>query len=314
MNALPASARTRTGGPRWDSMSAATPWRVLRARGATDQHDPPVYTAVPGTGAAEVERSHLNRRHAVLVLTVLAAAVGVALAPRLPQPAAYHLFADQRAVLGIPNGLDVLSNLPFAIAGVWGLAVVVDGHDGRACAFAEPWLRWPYATVFLGSLLTGLGSAWYHLAPDNARLVWDRLPMSIGFMGLVTAQLAERASPRFARQLFLPLLLLGAGSVLYWYWSELQGAGDLRLYGFVQFGSLLVVVLLLLLYRARQSGTGYLVAALAAYTAAKAFEFADARIFAMVGVLSGHTLKHLAAAAGVVCLAAMLRVRQRGDS
>ncbi len=255
----------------------------------------------------------MNLRHSVLVVTVLVAAIGMALGPRIPQPAAYHLFADRRVVLGIPNGLDVLSSLSLTIVGAWGLAVVLRDHLDRAATFPEPWLRWPYATVFLGSLLTGIGSAWYHLAPDNARLVWDRLPMTMGFMGLVTAQLAERLSLRFARRLFLPLLMLGAGSVLYWYWSELEGAGDLRPYGLVQFGSLLVVVLLLL-YPARQSGNGYLIAALVAYAVAKVFELVDAWVFAMGAFISGHTLKHVAAAAGVACLVAMLRARQHRDS
>jgi len=77
----------------------------------------------------------------------------------------------------------------------------------------------------------------------------------------------------------------------------------------VQFGSLLVVVLLLWLYPARYSGTGYLAAGLAAYAAAKGLEIADRSIFALGHVVSGHTLKHLVAAGGVACLAWMLRAR-----
>jgi len=161
-----------------------------------------------------------------------------------------------------------------------------------------------------GVALTTLGSSYYHLAPDNARLVWDRLPMAVGFMGLLTALFAERVSLTAAKWLFVPLLAAGAASVGYWHWSELQNAGDLRPYLLVQFGSLLVVVLLLVLYPARYPGTGYLVAGLAAYAAAKGLEVADRPIFALGHMVSGHTLKHLAAAGGVARLAAMLRARR----
>ena len=137
--------------------------------------------------------------------------------------------------------------------------------------------------------------------------------MTIGFMGLLTAIVAERVSVGVARRLFVPLLAAGAASVAYWYWSELQGAGDLRPYGLVQFGSLLVVVLLLFVCPARYPGSGYLFAGLGLYAAAKAFELADARILALGQIVSGHTLKHLVAAGGVACVVAMLRVRAKPE-
>lgn len=250
-------------------------------------------------------------RHSILILTVLGTGVAVFAWPPLPQPSAYHLFADQRSFLGIPNCLNVLSNLPFAIVGLLGLTATL-GHDpSRTPPFSDPWERWPYAALFAGVGLTTLGSSYYHLAPDNARLVWDRLPMSVGFMGLLTALLAERPSLSVSKWLFGPLLLVGVASVRYWYWSELQNAGDLRLYLLVQFGSLLLVVLLLVLYPARYPGTGYLVVGLAAYAAAKGFELADQEVFALGQIVSGHTLKHLAVAGGVACLVAMLRARTR---
>ena len=168
-------------------------------------------------------------RHSILLFAALAAIVAVFARPAVPQDLAYHHFADQRSLLGIPNCLNVLSNVPFAIAGLLGLMTTMRGGDERGT-------RWPYVALFAGVALTTLGSGCYHLQPDNARLVWDRLPMTVGFMGLLTALLAERISVTVSRWLFGPLLLLGAGSVLYWYWSELRHAGDLRLYILVQFG------------------------------------------------------------------------------
>jgi hypothetical protein len=246
-------------------------------------------------------------RHLILALAVLGT-IGVAMAvPPVPQPLAYHEMADRRTIAGIPNAFNVLSNLPFAIVGVLGL-IAVGGGRGRV-PFVDPWQRRPYAALFAGVALTAVGSSYYHLAPDNARLVWDRLPMTIGFMGLLTAVIGERIGVRPARRLFVPLLLTGAGSVGYWWWTETSGAGDLRPYAVVQFGSLLAVLLLLALYRSLQADGRYIVVGLAAYAASKGFEAADAWFLQRGQIVSGHSLKHLAAAGGVWCVVAMLRAR-----
>ena len=250
-----------------------------------------------------------NPRHAALALAVTLACAGLLALPPIAQDPAYHRLADQRVLLGISNALNVLSNLPFGIVGLLGLATVFGRGAGRAGPVVGPGAAWPYGVLFAGVALTMAGSAYYHLAPDDARLVWDRLPMTAAFMGLVTAMLAERVSPRLGRLSLGPLLVLGVSSLAYWYWSELRGAGDLRPYILVQFGSLLVVLLLLVLYPARYPGTGYLVAGLGLYAGAKLFEAADAEVYAFGHVVSGHTLKHLVAAAGVACVVAMLRAR-----
>jgi hypothetical protein len=251
----------------------------------------------------------INIRYAVLIVVVIAAAGGVFSLPPIPQDLAYHAFADRRTMAGIPNALNVLSNIPFLVAGGFGLAVL-RVHRARM----QPWQRGAYAALFGGTALAGFGSAYYHLAPDNARLVWDRLPMTVGFMGLLTAMIGERVSERAARRLFVPLLVLGAVSVAFWAWTEGQGAGDLRLYGLVQFGSLAVVLLLLAVYRATQPGTVYLFAGLGAYAVAKVFEALDAQTYALGQIVSGHTLKHVAAAVGLAFIAAMVRHRGRGTA
>jgi hypothetical protein len=250
----------------------------------------------------------VTTRRAALVAGAILVGLAAAAADPIPQPPAYHAFADQRRIVNVPNGLDVLSNLTFAIAGVAGLATVAGRRTSGPAAFDDAWDRWPYAALFLGVALTSAGSAYYHLAPDNARLVWDRLPMTLGFMGLLTALLAERVSRPAARRLFVPLMLAGVLSVVYWYWTELRLAGDLRPYLAVQFGSLLLVVLVLALFPKSGRRTSYLVAGLGMYAAAKGLELWDAEIYvALGGAVSGHTLKHLIAAIGPACVVASLR-------
>ena len=225
----------------------------------------------------------------------------------IPQDPAYHRFADTRRVLGVPNGLDVLSNAGFAIVGLAGLAATL-GQRSRA-AFDDPWTRVPWATLFAGTLLTAAGSSYYHLAPDDARLVWDRLPMTVAFMGLLAAVLAERVGVAVARRAFVPLLVFGAGSVVYWYATEVRGAGDLRPYALVQFGTLLAIVALLARRRGPRPDARFLGAGLFAYGVAKVLEAADAEVLALTGVVSGHALKHAVAAAGIACLAAEIARR-----
>lgn len=245
-------------------------------------------------------------RHWLLALALVAVVVAVVLSPPVPQDPGYHSFADQRTLAGIPNALNVLSNLPFAFIGIAGLAVTFR----RSTRFNFPWERWPYAALFAGTALTAVGSSYYHLAPDNARLVWDRLPMTIGFMGFLAATVAERIGVRPARLLFVPALMFGAASVFHWHWTEVSGAGDLRWYGLVQFGSLMTIALLLTLYQPTYTCTNLIIAGLAAYALAKVFELGDGAIFNAGRIISGHSLKHLSAAAGVAFLVAALSRRR----
>ncbi len=227
----------------------------------------------------------------------VAAAALLAAVPRVAQDVVYHRFADTRTVFGLNNGLNVLSNLPFLLVGLWGLARVLSAPAGSpGCSFIEPRERWPYVSVCAGVALTGLGSAYYHWAPDNARLVWDRFPMTLVFMGMLAAVVAERVNVTAGLALLLPLAAAGLGSVVYWHASEAAGRGDLRPYALVQFFPALAIPLLLWLAPARYTRGGDLLAVLLIYGVAKLFEALDGRIFALGQGVSGHSLKHLTAA------------------
>ncbi len=225
------------------------------------------------------------------------------IASPLGQDPAYHAFADQRTLFGIPHFWNVVSNLPFMLVGALGLRTVA---GARTSPLYAAWL-----TVFTGVFLTGVGSAWYHLSPHNGSLFWDRLAMAIGFMGLVAVVLGEYVSARLAKLALLPLLLAGAGTVVYWLYSESLGAGDLRPYALAQF--LPVIVLpLVVITRLKRSDLGqYLMFVFLAYAVAKAAEVYDHEVYTATQFVSGHTLKHLLAALGLFALVVGLRRRQR---
>jgi len=154
--------------------------------------------------APERRENVAKRTWTIIGFTLLSIAAAFLL-PAVPQPAAYHDFADRRAGFGIENVLDVVSNGAFLLAGIAGLAVVL--RPRTRFEFAAE--RWPYGLFFLGVLLTAAGSAYYHLAPDNERLFWDRLPITIALMALISAQVVDRVSVRAGLALLGPALLPG---------------------------------------------------------------------------------------------------------
>lgn len=225
---------------------------------------------------------------------VLAAAIVAWIGlPRIAQDPAYHGFADQRVWLGIPRAADVVSSVPIAVVGLLAVLRLVAGVTGLSAATrASLWC------LAVGLLFTGAGSVWYHLAPSDATLAWDRLPMTLAFAGIVGAALAVRVGERVARAVLPALVLLGFVSVMYW-----RMTGDLSLYAIVQGGSALAVVSLAWLVRNARDPFpwGWVIAF---YALAKLAEFGDAAIWqATGGLVAGHAIKHVAAAcAGVAAL------------
>ena len=251
----------------------------------------------------------LSRTNGIALM--LGMALGVAVLalrlPPMPQPASYHQFADQRPWLGIPNFANVASNLVFALVGLWGLRLLLR-RDTLKNAFLESRERRPYILAFVGLLLTAVGSACYHLAPNNSRLVWDRLPMTIVFGSLIAVVIAEFINLEAGLKLLPFLIAIAAGSVLQWYYDELRGHGDLRIYAAVQVYSALVLPLPLLL-KSRYSRRSDFVIVFGFYALAKLFELADKSIFRFGHFVSGHTLKHLAAAMAGYWVLVMLKRR-----
>ena len=248
-------------------------------------------------------------RRKLAILIGFAVLIGIAfpLVPPIPQSLQYHNFADHRTILGVPNFWNVVSNLPFAICGIIGLAFLSTAQGKQSCEFRSE--RWAYVFFFAALIPTFVGSSYYHLNPNNSTLVWDRLPMSIGFMAILAAVIAERVDTKIGTRLLIPLVVLGIASVLFWHWTETGGAGDLRFYAVVQFFPMLAIPFMVLFFSSRYSRGKYLLILAGFYAAAKVFEFYDQAIFSASHVLSGHTLKHFGSAAGTYWVVIMLRRR-----
>jgi hypothetical protein len=233
----------------------------------------------------------IRKKLLYLAVSTLVLAVLACLLPRTAQDLAYHHFADTRSWLGISNAWNVLSNIPFLAVGIYGLWLV-----RRSAASGA--LKVIFLVVFLGVALTGFGSGWYHLAPGNERLVWDRLPMVIIFMAFLAAVIAGWAGELAGLVLLVPLLLVGVWSVLWWAHTEGLGRGDLRFYGFVQFYPMLVTPVLLLLQKRSAANTSdprlLLLWVVFWYLLAKAAEHWDKAVYENTGFISG---QHLLAAA-----------------
>lgn len=229
------------------------------------------------------------------------------------QDPGYHRFADQRIIFGIPHFGDVLTNLPFVLVGALGIYQVLrlsgPAPDGP---FRENRERIPYAVLFAALALTGFGSGYYHWMPENATLFWDRLPLTFLFMSLFAIAIGERVSAALGRWLFIPLLCIGAGSMLVWRMGEGAGAGegDLRLYGMVQFYPMLAIPLILVSFPPSYTHGVYFWGVGGFYAAAKLAELLDHQIYALNGLVTGHNLKHCLAAAGCWGLVMMLRRRR----
>lgn len=250
----------------------------------------------------------LSRREGLLAGFVTLLWVLALASPALPMPSLLAPdFADGRGWHGLPNALDVLSNLPFAglgLAGLWRLhrldhgIRVEPGMDERASDSLDcAWL------FFAGLLLTAAGSAFFHLHPDAHRLAADRAGMVVAFAGLIGLAACERVSPRAgwaAAWCALAGGLLAAACA-----SE---TGNVLPWALVQFGGMALVLVLAFTPRVSGALRMNLGAVIACYALAKLLELGDHAIYeATSHLVSGHTLKHLAAALAALPVLAMVR-------
>jgi hypothetical protein len=238
----------------------------------------------------------------LFLLFILCVAVFYMQQPAIPQSLSYHQFADQRTLIGIPNFWNTVSNLAFLLVGLIGIQQLSQNKNMVFRAHQEKIAYWIF---FIGAIAISLGSAYYHWAPDNAHLVFDRLPMTLAFMSIISAILNERISTSLSWLLW-PLLLMGLASVFYWYAKD-----DLRLYLFVQFSPMICIPFILMLFPAPYTQAKYLWLCLLFYLLAKILEKTDMEVYRLTHqLISGHVLKHLMAAIGMGFIILYLRKRQ----
>lgn len=207
-----------------------------------------------------------------------------------------NVFADTRLWLGIPNAMDVLSNLPFAIFGAWGIYQL----NGNAMTQSQARLL---QCFFSGLLLTTLGSMAYHLSPSNDTLLWDRAGMTVAFAGVLGLAATDRVSEPAGQ--WLAVGTLSAAALALWVWKS---TGDVLPWSVVQFGGMLIVVVLAC-FSLRTGGLGVsLVALIGFYGIAKVLESTDHAVFDATGQwLSGHSLKHVVASLAALPLLKVCR-------
>lgn len=236
-------------------------------------------------------------RHIVLLAIAVGSLAFMLSMPPWPQDLSYHNFADQRAFFNVQNFMDVMSNVPFLFVGIAGMRLGFSMTIGSRPA---------WFCFFSGVAIVSAGSAYYHWNPTNDALVWDRLPMTIGFMGLFVALVAEFVEMRLVRWLLLPALVAGMVSVLYWHWFD-----DLRFYAWIQLIPLLTIPAVMLLFKPMYSHQWLLLLALAFYVLAKISEAYDKEVFTFTqNLMSGHSIKHLLAATGCYSVFVMLNARK----
>ena len=246
----------------------------------------------------------MQRRLLPLYALAILAVILAILLPPIAQDPGYHKFADRRGWFGIPLFWNVVSNLPFALAGLYGLWI------WPRSKWDQPADRWPWLVIALASVLIGFGSGYYHWNPNNTTLFWDRLPMTLFFMGVLGAAIMERIHARVGLFLLLPFLALGVLSVEVWRRGELTGVGDLRFYVLVQFYPMLALPVILWLFPSRYSHAAMIWKTGGYYVLAKVAEAFDRGIFDLTnGAISGHTLKHFLGAYAVFVAMRMLHLR-----
>jgi hypothetical protein len=241
---------------------------------------------------------HLSRAERICVGVLAAVLIAWVLMPAIAQDPLYHAFADQRTWLGIPHAADVLSNLALLAVGTFGIATLASTRRERSTRATEAGL-WCVAVGFVG---TAIGSAWYHLEPDDTALAWDRLPMTVIFTGILGTAIAQRVGENVARAALAVIFELGVASIVCW-----RLTGDLSLYLTLQYGGIAALLLLLLVTKRRDDPFSW-PWLLAWYALAKLAEVGDRAVWdATGGIVGGHMLKHVFAAIGGLALFRPLR-------
>ncbi|MBD0295090.1 MAG: ceramidase domain-containing protein [Flavisolibacter sp.] len=249
----------------------------------------------------------MTTKHFILPFVALLCIIWLLFIGPVPQSQTYHHFADQRGAWGVPNFLNVITNLPFAFVGFWGLYVASRLKENRLKAIVF--------TLFIGFLLLSVGSGYYHFRPNNDTLVYDRIPIAVIILSFFVFIIYDRVDSKKGFTAFILLNLLGILSVIYWIGSEHIGRGDLRWYGMAQFFPLIAIPLVMFLYKSAFNPWKEILLIYLFFGLAKFTETFDKEIYHWLGTtISGHSLKHLLMAAAGYIIVLLMRLRKNYSS
>ena len=237
-------------------------------------------------------------RESILILVIIVSFTIIMSFDSISQVQSYHDFADKRVIFNIPNFFDITSNVFLAIFGFIGFRFCLRKKQSDA--------PWSWIIFYFGVTIVSFCSGYYHWNPNNITLAWDRLPMTIGFMGLLIAILSEYVSPNIESFLLIPAIILGFFSVIYWHYVD-----DLRFYFWIQLIPIFIIPFVMILFKGKYTHQRYLIYALIFYILAKITELYDKEIFSIsYEQFSGHSLKHILASFGPLYLYFMLNKRE----
>ena len=234
----------------------------------------------------------------LILIAIALAALALYFSP-ITQSRNFYDYADQRTWLGIPNFGNVISNLPFLLVGILGLKQFCTHHTYAL----EHKINLIYPVFFGGLIAAFFGSGYYHLEPNALGLMLDRIPITVTFIALYCIVLSEYIHPLLGYRLFVPAVIYSVISVIYWYVSDtIDGRGDLSAYVLVQLIPIIHLPLVIGLFKSQFSHGRYYLYALLAYILAKWAESNDEQLYALLGGISGHSIKHLLAGLGGIII------------
>ncbi|XP_022639414.1 uncharacterized protein LOC106766436 isoform X1 [Vigna radiata var. radiata] len=251
-----------------------------------------------------------------LLLTFASFLLLILLSPSIPQPQLYHHFADNRNFFGIPNAPNVISNFPFMVIGLIGLVLC---HRRSYFNISLEGELWGWKCFYAGVTSVAFGSSYYHLHPDDASLLWDRIPfhnfdssilvwlleMTVAFASLLAILIIERIDAKKGTHAIVPLIMIGIIINVYWRFFD-----DIRLYILAQSAACIAIPLMATLLPPMYTHSPYWLWASGFYLLAMLQETTDRVIYAFTfHIVSGHTLKHLSAAMVPAILSLMLAKR-----
>ncbi len=248
----------------------------------------------------------MTGKHFIIPLLALVGVIGLIIHGPIPQDQNYHHFADQRPFFGIPNFLNVITNLPFFFVGLMGFGLARQIHEKE--------LKHLFLALFAGFILVAFGSGYYHLWPKNITLVYDRLPIVIVLMSFFAFIIHDCISRKIGYKAFVILNITGITRDIYRILIEQAGTGDLRWYGMAQFFPVIAIPLIMLLYKASFIEWKEVAIIFIFFGLAKLTEMFDKEVYQLLNnTISGHSLKHLFMVAAEYEIIVLLRRRIKNE-